>query len=180
MVTRYNDGLVGNQEMYDFLTKSASNPGLTVQDKAELESQIGAFAQEISVTDKAWRQQGRLAFNFLSTDSNNNCHIIFENKNEYFADYYSYDKFGSNNYTQTNRLTFKRFPMVYDTVVNSFKPDTTNTNFISTLTFNSAGGVVEPVGGHTYPYAIDTTSTQFFDVWTDNGGSAVYVLKKGV
>jgi len=36
----------------------------------ELESQIGAFAQEISVTDKAWRQQGRLAFNFLSTDSN--------------------------------------------------------------------------------------------------------------
>ena len=36
----------------------------------ELESQIGAFAQKIDVTDKAWRQQGRLGFNFLSTDSN--------------------------------------------------------------------------------------------------------------
>ncbi len=68
-----------------------------------------------------------------STDSNNNCHVIFENKNEYFADYYSYDKFGSNNYTQTNTLMFKRFQMVYDTAVTSFKPDTTSVNFNSTL-----------------------------------------------
>ena len=68
-----------------------------------------------------------------STDSNNNCHMIFENKNEYFADYYSYDKFGSNNYIQTNTLMFKRFQMVYDTAVTSFKPDTTSQYFNSTL-----------------------------------------------
>jgi hypothetical protein len=68
-----------------------------------------------------------------STDSNNNCHMIFENKNEYFVDYYSYDKFGSNNYTQTNTLMFKRFQMSYDTAVTSFKPDTTSQYFNSTL-----------------------------------------------
>jgi hypothetical protein len=68
-----------------------------------------------------------------STDSNNNCHMIFENKNEYFVDYYSYDKFGSNNYTQTNTLMFKRFQMSYDTSVNSFKPNITSQYFNSTL-----------------------------------------------
>jgi hypothetical protein len=59
--------------------------------------------------------------------------VIFENKNEYFADYYSYDKFGSNNYIQTNSLMFKRFPMSYDTAVTSFKPNITSSNFNSTL-----------------------------------------------
>lgn len=35
-----------------------------------LESQIGAFAQKINVTDKAQRQQGRLGFDFMHTDYN--------------------------------------------------------------------------------------------------------------
>lgn len=33
-----------------------------------LESQVGAFAQKFTVTDKAWREQGRLAIDFLYTD----------------------------------------------------------------------------------------------------------------
>lgn len=37
-----------------------------------LESQIGAFAQSIHVTDKAWREGGRLGFSFLHTDMNGN------------------------------------------------------------------------------------------------------------
>lgn len=83
--------------------------------------------------------------------------------------------------TTSTVVDISNWPASTNTVaLMSLSFNTTNTNFISTLTFNSAGGVVEPVGGHTYPYAIDTTSTQFFDVWTDNGGSAVYVLKKGV
>ena len=36
----------------------------------ELEAQLGAFGQKIDVTDKAWRQQGRLGFEFMSTDYN--------------------------------------------------------------------------------------------------------------
>lgn len=34
----------------------------------KLESQVGAFAQKLTVTDKAWRQQGRLDVDFLYTD----------------------------------------------------------------------------------------------------------------
>lgn len=34
----------------------------------KLESQVGAFAQAFEVTDKAWRQQGRLGIDFLYTD----------------------------------------------------------------------------------------------------------------
>lgn len=33
-----------------------------------LESQVGAFAQKLTITDKAWRDQGRLAVDFLHTD----------------------------------------------------------------------------------------------------------------
>lgn len=33
-----------------------------------LESQVGAFAQKFTVTDKAWRDQGRLSVDFLYTD----------------------------------------------------------------------------------------------------------------
>lgn len=35
-----------------------------------LESQVGAFAQGLTVTDKAWREEGRLGFEFLYTDRN--------------------------------------------------------------------------------------------------------------
>lgn len=34
----------------------------------KLESQVGAFAQSFSITDKAWRNQGRLGVDFLYTD----------------------------------------------------------------------------------------------------------------
>jgi hypothetical protein len=36
----------------------------------QLESQVGAFAQEIHVTDKAWRDQGRMEVEFTYTDMN--------------------------------------------------------------------------------------------------------------
>lgn len=36
----------------------------------ELETQVGAFAQKIDVTDKAWRQGGRLGFEFMDTTAN--------------------------------------------------------------------------------------------------------------
>lgn len=35
-----------------------------------LEHQVSAFAQHLTVTDKAWREEGRLGFHFLSTDRN--------------------------------------------------------------------------------------------------------------
>lgn len=47
MITQYNDGLIGNEEMLSFLQKNANNPGLTVQDKAELNSQISDFTVRI-------------------------------------------------------------------------------------------------------------------------------------
>lgn len=34
----------------------------------ELETQVGAFAQKVTVTDKAMRQEGRLGFEFIYTD----------------------------------------------------------------------------------------------------------------
>ena len=83
--------------------------------------------------------------------------------------------------TGTSTVSVSNWPASTNTVaLMSLSFKTTTTAHSSTLTFVSAGGNVEPVGGHTYPYTIDTTSTQFFDVWTDNGGSTVYVLKKGV
>ena len=83
--------------------------------------------------------------------------------------------------TGTSTVSITNWPVSTNTVaLMSLSFKTTTTNFVSTLTFVSAGSIVEPVGGHTYPYTIATTSTQFFDVWTDNGGSTVYVLKKGV
>lgn len=68
-----------------------------------------------------------------STDVNNQCHVIFENKNEQFFDYYSTDLYNSNNYIPTNTLMFKRFPMVYDNSISDFKPDMNSVNFNSTL-----------------------------------------------
>lgn len=41
-----------------------------------LESQIGNFAQSIHVTDKAWRDGGRLGFEFLQTDSNGKQSVV--------------------------------------------------------------------------------------------------------
>ena len=83
--------------------------------------------------------------------------------------------------TGTSTVSISNWPLSTNTVaLMSLSFKTTTTNFVSTLTFQSSGGTVEPVGGHTYPYTIATTSTQFFDVWTDNGGDTVYVLKKGV
>lgn len=38
----------------------------------KLESQVGAFAQELHITDKAWRDQGRMDVEFTYTDTNGN------------------------------------------------------------------------------------------------------------
>lgn len=90
-----------------------------------------------------------------------------------------YQKFELN--TGTTGVDVLNWPASTNTVASltlSFK--TTTTDYESTLTFSSGDANVEIVGGHTYPYTFTTTSTQFFDIWTDNGGSTVYVLKKGL
>lgn len=51
MVKRYNDGLIGNDEMQAFLKKQSANPVLTPQEKVELEDQVRDFDQRI-VKDK--------------------------------------------------------------------------------------------------------------------------------
>lgn len=47
---------------------------------------------------------------------------------------------------------------------------------VSTVAF---GGNVLPVGVVTLPATVTTSTTQFFDLWTDDGGTTVYVAKKG-
>lgn len=148
----YNNNLVSNyvnavsnlrdsskgflQNIYNTIT--LSNAGATTGKKCsdpDIMQRIMDSYNNFSTPTGLFNQEKNTMIQIVqaSTDSNNNCHVIFENKNEYFADYYSYDKFGSNNYTQTNTLMFKRFPVVYDTSVASFKPDTTSINFNSTL-----------------------------------------------
>lgn len=41
-----------------------------------LEAQIGAFGQQLNVTDKAWREGGKLAYNFEHTDYNGNSSTV--------------------------------------------------------------------------------------------------------
>jgi hypothetical protein len=90
-----------------------------------------------------------------------------------------YQKFTLN--TGTSTVNLSGWPASTDTVaLMSLSFKTTTTNFWSTLTFSSSGGEVLAVGTQSQPYTIQTTATQFFDVWTDNGGSTVYVLQKGV
>lgn len=83
--------------------------------------------------------------------------------------------------TGTATVNISNLPISTNTVamVNlTFK--TTTTEYSSTLTFKSDSGPVQPVGSQTQPYTISTTATQFFEVWSDNGGSTVYVLQKGI
>lgn len=89
-----------------------------------------------------------------------------------------YQKFSLS--TGPNVVTISNLPSNADTVsllTLSFKTVSADP---STVSFEVAGATVESVGGHTYPYTVDTTNTQFFDVWSDDGGGTVYVLKKGV
>lgn len=54
---------------------SEYNPEFGTQQVAAsfmLESQLGFFAQKITVTDKAMREEGRLGFDFLATDASGN------------------------------------------------------------------------------------------------------------
>jgi len=57
-----------------------------------------------------------------STASNNECHLIFENKNEIYIDRTYYDSNNSNNYTVTNTLKFMNFPMDSNGATCDFNP----------------------------------------------------------
>ena len=65
-------------------------------------SPIGIYNQEKNTMTKIIQ---------ASTADGNNCHLIFENKNEIFNDMTYYDSNNSNNYTVTNTLKFMSFPM---------------------------------------------------------------------
>lgn len=47
MISKYNDGLIGNEEMRSFLQKSVSAPGLTESDKTEIDTQIRDFDSRV-------------------------------------------------------------------------------------------------------------------------------------
>lgn len=51
MVTKYNAGLITNQEMRDFLQKMQTNPGLSDVDRTDLEVQVSDFEQRIIKDD---------------------------------------------------------------------------------------------------------------------------------
>lgn len=85
-----------------------------------------------------------------------------------------YQKFSVS--TGTSTVAVSGWPLSTNTVaLMSLSFNTTTTTFASTLTFANAVSV----GTQTQPFTISTTATQFFDVWTDNGGNTVYVLRKG-
>lgn len=47
MISKYNDGLIGNDEMRSFLQKSVNAPGLTSSDKTDLDQQIRDFDSRV-------------------------------------------------------------------------------------------------------------------------------------
>lgn len=90
-----------------------------------------------------------------------------------------YQKFSLN--TGTRDVVISNWPASTNTVaLMSLSFKTTTTAYASTLTFSSGSAEIMPVGAQTQPYTISTTATQFFDVWTDDGGNTVYILQKGV
>lgn len=52
-------------------------------------------------------------------------------------------------------------------------------NNTSSKTINF-GGSIESVGSITLPITTSTTSTNFFEIWTDNAGTNIYVTQKGM
>lgn len=48
MVGKYNDGLVGNQDMFDFLNRVKENPGLNTSDKEEINNKIRDYQSLIA------------------------------------------------------------------------------------------------------------------------------------
>jgi len=116
------------------LSNAGVNTGIRCDDLSIMQRIMDAY-NNISTPTGLFNQEQNTMIQIVqaSTDIDNNCHIIFENKNELYNDYiYSYPK-DSNNYTATNTLMFKRFPVTYDTTLASFKPDRTSINFNSTL-----------------------------------------------
>lgn len=92
-----------------------------------------------------------------------------------------YQKFSLNTGPSTVSLT--NWPSSTDTlalVTLSLQRTTTATINTSTILFTSNGADVETVGNQTQPFSVDTSTIQFFDVWSDNGGGTVYVLQKGI
>ncbi len=90
-----------------------------------------------------------------------------------------YQKFTLN--TGTSTVTVSNWPVSTNTVaLLTLSFLTTTTAHQSTMTFKVGAVNASPVGTQTQPYTISTSTTQFFDVWTDDGGATVYVLQKGV
>ncbi len=90
-----------------------------------------------------------------------------------------YQKYTVN--TGTSTVVISNWPASTNTLalINlSFK--STTTAYESTLTFRSSGVNLKTIGSQTQPFTLSTTATQFFEVWTDDGGTSVYVLQKGV
>jgi len=77
-------------------------------------SPIGIYNQERNTMTKIIQ---------ASTASNNECHLIFENKNEFYNDRTYYDSNNSNNYIVKNTLKYMSFPMVpVNTTTCDFNP----------------------------------------------------------
>lgn len=56
----------------------------------------------------------------------------------------------------------------------SVKP---NTTFSTVIDF---GGTYKPIGNTTIPLTTTTTSTHFFDLWSDDSGTTYYIQQKGL
>lgn len=92
-----------------------------------------------------------------------------------------YQKFSLN--TGSVNVSVSNWPASTNTlalITLSLNRSTTETIHTSTVNFTSNGVNALPVGSQSQPFSISTSTTQFFDVWTDNGGATVYVLQKGI
>jgi len=74
----------------------------------------------------------------------------------------------------TTTFTVDNWPSQgYANVTLSITPTTTSTTLV---TF---GGSVTAIGSLTLPTSVTATSITFFDLWTDNGGTSLFVTKRG-
>lgn len=90
----------------------------------------------------------------------------------------NYQKFTLN--TGSSTLSVTNWPTSTAGVGNltlSIKVPNATTTTAATVTF---GGNVLPIGNVTLPASVTTSTVQFFDLWTDDGGTTLYVAKKGV
>lgn len=105
-----------------------------------------------------------------STASNNECRIIFENKNEFYSDRTYYDSNNSNNYTVTNTLKFINVPMVPTGGTCDFIPkkiplsNVIGANTISIYPPIKASDLTLSYGNNLAPYAIPLRTSDICQV----------------